>query len=107
MLTPEVRTEWIGGSGVDETIVSLNVESLEGYAPFERLLYNWESGKVHPDAINREMNRRFGDNWFHGGWWCSGIDVLTGEASDWGCFKPNKPRVDKSKGFDPNKPKDR
>lgn len=105
MLTPELRKEWIEGSCVDEAIVHLNVESLEGYAPFERLLYNWESSKVHPDAINREINRRFGDNWFHGGWWCSGVDALTGEDSLWGCFKSNKPRIDKSKGFNPNKPK--
>jgi hypothetical protein len=31
----------------------------------------------------------------HGGWWCSGIDVLTGEADLWGCFKPIRPRRSK------------
>jgi hypothetical protein len=104
-ITPEVLKEWVEGSGVDEAIVQLNVESINERTPYERLLYNWESGKVHPDAIWREINRRFGDNWLHGGWWCSGVDVLTGEDANWGCFKPNKPRIDKSKGFNPNKPK--
>jgi hypothetical protein len=104
-LTPEAIKEWVEGSGVAEAIVELNVESVNGQTPYERLLCNWESGKVHPDAIWREINRRFGDNWLTGGWWCSGVDVLTGEDSLWGCFKPDKPRVDKTKGFDPNKPK--
>jgi hypothetical protein len=27
-----------------------------------------------------------------GGWWCSGIDLLTGEEDLWGCFKPDVPR---------------
>lgn len=105
MLTPEALKEWVEGSGVHPELTALNVESISGRVPYERLLYNWDSSKVHPDAIWREINRRFGDNWGHGGWWCSGIDVLTGEDSRWGCFKPSKPRVDKSKGFNPNKPK--
>ncbi len=104
-LSPEAIKEWAEGSGVDPELTALNVESINGQTPYERLLSNWESGKVHPDAIWREINRRFGDNWLHGGWWCSGVDALTGENANWGCFKPNKPRIDKSKGFDPNKPK--
>lgn len=104
-LIPEIQKEWVEGSGVDPELTTLNVVSISGQAPYERLLYNWDSSKVHPDATWREINRRFGDNWGHGGWWCSGVDVLTGEDSSWGCFKPNKPRTDKSKGFDPNKPK--
>ena len=97
--------EWTIGSAVDPELTALNVASLRDQTPYECLLYNWESDKVHPDAIWREINRRFGDNWLHGGWWCSGVDVLTGEDSLWGCFKPDKPRVDKSLGFNPNKPK--
>ncbi|MGL5874204.1 MAG: VapE domain-containing protein, partial [Xenococcaceae cyanobacterium] len=30
-----------------------------------------------------------------GGWWCNGIDLLTGQGSQWGCFKPDSPRLDK------------
>jgi hypothetical protein len=97
--------EWIVSSAIDPEIAALNLTTLNGQTPYERLLYNWESGRVHTDATWRQINRRFGDNWLDGGWWCSGVDVLTGEDSSWGCFKPNKPRIDKSKGFDPNKPK--
>jgi hypothetical protein len=58
--------EWIVSSGIDPEIAALNLTTLNGQTPYERLLYNWESGKVHPDAIWREINRRFGDNWRHG-----------------------------------------
>ena len=97
--------EWVSRSAIDPEVTALNLISLDGQTPYERLLYNWESGKVHTDATWRQINRRFGDNWLHGGWWSSGTDVLTGAESEWGCFKPNKPRADKSKGFDPNKSK--
>jgi hypothetical protein len=33
-----------------------------------------------------------------GGWWASGRDPLTGEDELWGCFKPDKPRIDATKG---------
>jgi hypothetical protein len=97
--------EWTVESGIDPELASLNLESIGGQIPYERLLNNWDSGKVQPDAVNREINKRFGDNWSDGGWWCSGINVLTGKDSPWGCFKSNRPRIDKSKGFDPQKPK--
>jgi hypothetical protein len=31
------------------------------------------------------------------GWWASGIDILTGEPSQWGCYKPDKPRLSTEK----------
>jgi hypothetical protein len=97
--------EELKSSAIDGELAAINFASLEGQAPYERLLENWQSDRVQPDAVWREINRRFGDNWVHGGWWCSGVDVLTGEDSNWGCFKPDKPRIDKSKGFNPHKPK--
>jgi len=92
--------EWTTGSAIDPELTSLNLESISEQTPYEYLLYNWESGKVHPDAVSRKINRRFGNNWWHGGWWCGGAS-----DSQWGCFKPSRPRIDKSKGFNPNKPK--
>ncbi len=92
--------EWTTGSAIDSELTALNLQSISGQIPYERLLYNWESCLVHLDAIWRRINRRFGDNWWDGGWWCGGSD-----DSQWGCFKPDRPRLDKSKGFDPNKPK--
>ncbi|MEQ8942968.1 MAG: plasmid replication protein, CyRepA1 family [Phycisphaerales bacterium] len=84
--------EWTIGSAVDPELTALNLESISEHTPYEYLLYNWNSGKVHPDAIARKMNRRFGDNWWHGGWWCSGAT-----DSQWGCFKPDRPRFDQNK----------
>jgi len=92
--------EWTTGSAIDKELTALNLQSISGRTPYEYLLYNWESGKVHPDAVSRKINRRFGNNWWHGGWWCGGA-----EDSQWGCFKPDRPRIDKSRGFDPNKSK--
>ncbi|MEO0688062.1 MAG: DUF3854 domain-containing protein, partial [Cyanobacteria bacterium J06649_11] len=33
-----------------------------------------------------------------GGWYCGGVDVLTGDISQWGTFKPDNPHFDISKG---------
>jgi hypothetical protein len=78
-------------SAVDSEIIRLNVRSLSDNLPYEYLLYS--------DQISRRNDGRLRDNWLnryrhieHGGWWCSGVDVLTGKDDLWGCFKPNKPR---------------
>ena len=85
--------EW-QASCVDEELTRLNVVSLTGLSPAEYLLYS--------DAIPRRndgrINERFLQRYAHladGGWWCSGIDVLTGEETAWGCFKPDSPRMER------------
>lgn len=82
--------EW-GKSCVDDQLTQLNVISLEGPEPYEYLLYS--------DAISRRNDGRVCDRLIHryqhieeGGWWCSGIDLLTGSDDLWGCFKPSQPR---------------
>jgi hypothetical protein len=97
MLTPEVRREWIEGSGVDETIVSLNVESLEGYAPFERLFYSDSIKRLNTGRLPGWILKKY-SHIEQGGWWANGIDPLTGEDDLWGCFKPDQPRIDAAKG---------
>jgi hypothetical protein len=78
-------------SAVDETLTKLNVVDIEEIQPYEYLLYS--------DALPRRNDGRLRDRILkryrhleHGGWWCSGINVLTGEADLWGCFKPIKPQ---------------
>jgi predicted P-loop ATPase len=92
--------EWLE-SKVDPEIINLNVKYLEGNSPNEYLLY----GLGNEERINSGVLRK---NWldryshlFGGGWWCSGVDITKQFAdADWGCFKPNEPKLDKQK----NKP---
>ncbi len=89
--------EW-SASGIDKELTKLNVVPLEGVSPSEYLLYS--------DAIPRRNDGRVSETYLKryshtedGGWWCSGIDVLTGEEDIWGCFKPNQPRLSSNKSI--------
>ena len=93
MINPSHLNEWLS-SAVDPDIIELNVESLSGDAAYESLLYGL------PDS-ERLNNGRLATGWLRkyshledGGWWASGIDILTGQPSRWGCLKPNTPRID-------------
>ena len=79
-------------SCVDDQLTRLNVTPLEGALPLDYLLYS--------DQLPRRNDGRVGDRFLkryehteQGGWWCSGINVMTGEADLWGCFKPEQPRL--------------
>ncbi|TRU09116.1 MAG: DUF3854 domain-containing protein [Microcystis aeruginosa Ma_MB_F_20061100_S19] len=85
--------EWLS-SAVHPEIIELNVASLSGDAAYEALLY----GLSNSERLN---NGRLSSGWLKkyghledGGWFCSGVDVLTGQPSPWGCLKPNTPRND-------------
>ena len=87
--------EW-SASGIDEELTRLNVIPLEGVSVSEYLLYS--------DAIPRRNDGRISETYLkryshieNGGWWCSGIDLLTGEEDIWGCFKPDYPRFNNNK----------
>lgn len=82
-------------SCIDAEIISLNFQSISGDEPYKHLIPDTRriSGKSQPDAQWRYLRKRF-SNWESGGWWSFGIDILTGEDSDWGCFKPDTPRID-------------
>jgi hypothetical protein len=89
--------EWVNLSAVDPLLTSLNVISLSGFEPYERLLYALPK-------CDRRNDGRLRDKWLkryahceQGGWWCSGIDVLTGEDALWGQFKPDIPYKYKEK----------
>ncbi len=78
-------------SAVDDALTKLNVIDIEGIQPYEYLLYS--------DALPRRNDGRLRDHILrryvhieHGGWWCSGINVLIGQHDLWGCFKPIKPQ---------------
>ncbi|MBE9170567.1 DUF3854 domain-containing protein [Pleurocapsales cyanobacterium LEGE 06147] len=88
--------EW-KASCVDEKLTLLNVIPLEGSYPSEYLLYSDAIPRRNDGRISEGFLQRY-DHTSLGGWWCSGIDLLTGEEDLWGCFKPNQPRVSIDKG---------
>jgi Domain of unknown function (DUF3854) len=90
--------EW-RDSGVDAELVALNVTSLAGLSPSEYLLYSQELPRRNDGRVRTSILRRY-EHTNQGGWWCSGIDLLTGNYDLWGCFKPDFPRL----SFDKAKP---
>jgi hypothetical protein len=86
-------------SGVDEQLIRLNVLALDGSVPSEYLLYSESLSRRNDGRVSDRILKRY-EHTEEGGWWCSGIDLLTGENDLWGCFKPTFPRL----SSDRNKP---
>ncbi len=84
--------EW-NESAIDPEIALLNFKSLDGNLPYEYLLYSPKISRRNDGRLRDGEMRRYA-HLANGGWWCSGINILTGEDSLWGCFKPNTPRID-------------
>ncbi|NJR70155.1 MAG: DUF3854 domain-containing protein [Synechococcales cyanobacterium CRU_2_2] len=85
--------EWLD-SGIAPQIIAANLTSLEGDLPFDRLcsapgLARTNSGRLTTAVLNRYSHIEAG------GWWCSGLDPeKSWDPMLWGCFKPDRPRVD-------------
>jgi hypothetical protein len=82
--------EW-SNSCVDDQLTHLNVISLDGQDSYQYLLYadtlpRRNDGRVKGNILDRYQHLE------QGGWWCSGIDLLTLSEDLWGCFKPSVPR---------------
>ncbi len=87
--------EW-KASGVDEELTRLNVVTLTGTSPTEYLFYSNSIPRRNDGRVSEEFLQRYAHT-DAGGWWCSGIDVLSGEEDIWGCFKPDRPRRGENK----------
>ena len=81
--------EW-KASCVDEELTNLNVVPLQGFSACEYLLYSDDIPRRNDGRVSEGFLRRY-THVDAGGWWCSGIDILTGEEDVWGCFKPDRP----------------
>ena len=91
-------------SGIDPGIIALNFQSLDGDITREYLLSDalakLGDGKKTPHSsqyTTSEVARLFlrYNHTLAGGWWCAGVDPLNNYAPmEWGCFKPNIPRLD-------------
>lgn len=88
--------EW-QASCVDEQLVHLNVTSLQGNEPSEHLLYADSLPRRNDGRVTQSILNRY-EHTAAGGWWCSGMDLLSGERDLWGCFKPNFPRIHRQQG---------
>ena len=77
--------EW-KASCVDEELTRLNVVPLNGSCPSEYLLYSDDIPRRNDGRISEGFLQRY-EHTNEGGWWCSGIDILTGEEDIWGCFQ--------------------
>ncbi|MGB3405199.1 MAG: plasmid replication protein, CyRepA1 family [Microcoleaceae cyanobacterium] len=82
--------EW-KASGVDPQLTQLNVTPLAGYHPLNYLLSANTLSRRNDGRLSSTLLHRY-NHVYAGGWWCSGIDILTGKTDAWGCFKPLQPR---------------
>lgn len=85
------QQEWLN-SCVDEQLINLNVTALQGTSPSDYLLYSETLPRRNDGRVNDAILKRY-EHTEQGGWWCSGIDVMTGDEDLWGCFKPKQPRL--------------
>ncbi|MGB0564066.1 MAG: plasmid replication protein, CyRepA1 family, partial [Spirulinaceae cyanobacterium] len=84
--------EW-SASGVDAELTRLNVRSLNGSDPYDYLLYAEDLPRRNDGRLRQGILQRY-QHLEAGGWWCSGVDLLSGSEDPWGCFKPSQPRQD-------------
>ncbi|MEQ8538678.1 MAG: plasmid replication protein, CyRepA1 family [Coleofasciculus sp. D1-CHI-01] len=82
--------EW-NNSCIDDQLTRLNVIPLTGTCPSNYLFYADTLPRRNDGRVSHRILKRY-EHTEQGGWWCSGIDVLTGNDDLWGCFKPSSPR---------------
>ncbi len=92
----QILQEW-SASCVDNLLTQLNVVSLEGDRAYDYLLYAEDIPRRNDGRITNQILKHY-QHIEAGGWWCSGIDILTGDEDLWGCFKPTQPRHSLKKG---------
>ena len=98
-------------SAIDPGLIAINAQSLKGNEVLQQLLEQklatMGSGQYITVPMRKELQKY--ESVAEGGWWGeAGIDALSlvnltpGEKpnySDWGCFKPDNPRIDKVKTY--------
>jgi Domain of unknown function (DUF3854) len=90
VLCKKHNQEWLD-SAVSQSIIDLNVVSLKGFEPYERILYGISRSDRRNDGRIRDKLLKRYQNLESGGWWVSGIDLFTKDDSIWGQFKPDIP----------------
>jgi hypothetical protein len=90
------RQEW-EASAIDSGLTALNLVSLSGTEPYEQLFYSDQIKRLNTGRLPSWILKKY-VHIEEGGWWSSGIDPITGLDELWGCFKPDQPRIDPTKG---------
>jgi hypothetical protein len=84
-------------SAIAPDVAALNFRAIEGPEAWELLLYGLPASERRNDG---RLRNKWLATYAHldgGGWYCGGVDILTGQDSLWGCLKPNEPRRNNDK----------
>jgi hypothetical protein len=92
-LHPQHLEELVEDSGIDTHLASLNFTSLQDSDAYDYLLISAQVPRTNTGMVRNSWLQRY-SHITSGGWWCSGLDPQNHwEAMEWGCFKPNLPRL--------------
>ncbi|MBE9216355.1 DUF3854 domain-containing protein [Plectonema cf. radiosum LEGE 06105] len=92
-LHPKHLEELVNSSGIDLHLLKLNFRSVEDKTAYDYLLISELIPRTNTGIVRSSWLERYA-HVSAGGWWCSGVDVLNNwHMMEWGCFKPNQPRV--------------
>ncbi|BAY64582.1 hypothetical protein NIES22_46810 [Calothrix brevissima NIES-22] len=95
-LHPQHLEELVNSSGINLHLAKLNFLSLEGINAYEYLLISELLPRTNSGMVKNAWLQRYAHT-TAGGWWCSGLDPLTDwQTMEWGCFKPNQPRLNQN-----------
>ncbi|KAB8316397.1 DUF3854 domain-containing protein [Tolypothrix campylonemoides VB511288] len=95
-LNPQHLEELVKGSGIDLDLARLNFLSLQGRTCYDYLLISEHLPRTNTGMVRSGWLQRYA-HIAEGGWWCSGLDPLNHwQAMEWGCFKPNQPRLNEN-----------
>ncbi len=95
-LHPQHFEELVNDSGIDLDLAKINFLSLQGRTSYDYLLISEHLPRTNTGMVRSGWLQRYA-HIAEGGWWCSGLDPLNHwQAMEWGCFKPNQPRLNEN-----------
>ncbi|MCP6760776.1 MAG: DUF3854 domain-containing protein [Fischerella sp. CENA71] len=92
-LQPRHLKELVNSGGIDLHLATLNFQSLQDETAYNYLLISEHIPRTNIGMVKNSWLQRYA-HVAAGGWWCAGLDPLNSwEPMEWGCFKPNQPRL--------------
>lgn len=97
-LDPHHFNELHRDSAIAADLISLNFKSVRGEETYRRVCYSEQLARTRNGTLSDRVRQRYA-HLTEGGWWCGGLDPLdTWRPMQWGCFKPDRPRLSPEKG---------